>query len=190
MIASLKGILIEKNPPQIVVECNGVGYQVDVPMSTFYGLPNIGDEVFLLTEMIVREDAQLLYGFLSKTEKKLFRQLLKVSGIGAKIALAILSSMNVQEISNAIATQDVALLTKIPGIGKKTAERLVLELKDKVSAPDSFSSLVVAKTEVLQALVSLGFSDREAILAVKQLPDDIEPSEGIRLSLKKLAAKG
>ena len=138
MIATIRGKILQKNPPQVVVECGGLGYEIDVPMSTFYNLPNIGEEVFLETVMIVREDAQLLYGFLTAQEKSVFRQLLKVSGIGPRISLAMLSSMSAEDIGNAIANNEVGLLTMVPGIGKKTAERLVLELKDKMvvtSAP-------------------------------------------------------
>ena len=132
MIASVRGKILQKNPPQIVVECGGIGYEIDVPMSTFYNLPDIGEEVFLSTVMIVREDAQLLYGFLTAQEKEVFKLLMKVSGIGPRISLAVLSSMSAEDIGNAIANGEVGLLTKIPGIGKKTAERMVLELKDKV----------------------------------------------------------
>ena len=138
MIATIRGKILQKNPPQVVVECGGLGYEIDVPMSTFYNLPNIGEEVFLETVMIVREDAQLLYGFLTSQEKSVFRQLLKVSGIGPRISLAMLSSMSAEDIGNAIANNEIGLLTMVPGIGKKTAERLVLELKDKMvvtSAP-------------------------------------------------------
>lgn len=132
MIATIRGKILQKNPPQVVIECGGLGYEIDVPMSTFYNLPNIGEEVFLETVMIVREDAQLLYGFLTSQEKSVFRQLLKVSGIGPRISLAMLSSMSAEDIGNAIANNEIGLLTMVPGIGKKTAERLVLELKDKM----------------------------------------------------------
>lgn len=190
MIARLHGKLIEKNPPQIVIDCQGVGYEVDVPMSTFYNLPEIGEDLIILTEMIVREDASLLFGFLTKNEKNLFRQLLKVNGIGPRTALSMLSSMNAVELSNAIATEQVALLTKVPGIGKKTAERLVLELKDKVSATSIEESIIGTKKEILQALISLGFNEREARSSLKNLSDGIEVSEGIRLALQHLSKKG
>ena len=144
MIATIRGKILQKNPPQVVIECGGLGYEIDVPMSTFYNLPNIGEEVFLETVMIVREDAQLLYGFLTSQEKSVFRQLLKVSGIGPRISLAMLSSMSAEDIGNAIANNEIGLLTMVPGIGKKTAERLVLELKDKMpTPPKAFVSVCV-----------------------------------------------
>lgn len=169
MIATIRGKILQKNPPQVVIECGGLGYEIDVPMSTFYNLPNIGEEVFLETVMIVREDAQLLYGFLTSQEKSVFRQLLKVSGIGPRISLAMLSSMSAEDIGNAIANNEIGLLTMVPGIGKKTAERLVLELKDKmvVTSAPTVSSV---QTEVIQALVALGFSEREARGAAKNVP--------------------
>ena len=159
-----------------------------VPMSTFYNLPDIGEEVFLSTVMIVREDAQLLYGFLTAQEKELFKLLMKVSGIGPRISLAVLSSMSAEDI--AIANGEVGLLTKIPGIGKKTAERMVLELKDKVLVTAVSSPVSNVQSEIIQALTALGFSDREARLAAKQVPADVDASEGIRLCLRQLAQKG
>lgn len=189
MIASIRGKILQKNPPQVVVECSGLGYELSVPMSTFYNLPAVGEDVFLQTVMIVREDAQTLYGFLTEQEKAVFKQLLKVSGIGAKISLAMLSSMSAEDIGNAIANGEVALLTKVPGIGKKTAERLVLELKDKVVAT-TLTAVSSTQSEVIQALVALGFSEREARLAAKEVPSDVEASEGIRLCLRRLAQKG
>lgn len=186
MIATIRGKVLQKNPPQVVIECGGLGYEVDVPMSTFYNLPDIGREVFLETVMIVREDAQLLYGFLTAQEKSVFKQLLKVSGIGPRTALAMLSAMSAEDIGNAIAGGDVTLLTRVPGIGKKTAERLVLELKDKVVVT-AVSSTNSVQNEIIQALVALGFSDREARLAVKKIPVDVDASEGIRLCLRQLA---
>jgi Holliday junction DNA helicase RuvA len=134
MIARLNGLLIEKTPPLIVLDCVGVGYEVEVPMSTFYNLPEVGVKITLLTHMVVREDAQLLYGFGTEQEKSTFRQLLKVNGIGAKSALSILSGVSIDELVQAVSMQEVGMLTRIPGIGKKTAERLLLELKDKFSA--------------------------------------------------------
>ena len=190
MIASIRGKLLEKNPPQVIVECSGLGYEVDVPMSTFYNLPDIGEEVFLQTVMIIREDAELLYGFLTKNEKEVFKLLMKVSGIGPRISLAVLSSMSAEDAGNAIANGEVGLLTKIPGIGKKTAERMVLELKDKVVMTATSSPVSNVQSEVIQALVALGFSEREARLAAKQIPAEIEASEGIRLCLRQLAQKG
>ncbi len=190
VIASVRGKILQKNPPQIVVECGGIGYEIDVPMSTFYNLPDIGEEVFLSTVMIVREDAQLLYSFLTAQEKELFKLLMKVSGIGPRISLAVLSSMSAEDIGNAIANGEVGLLTKIPGIGKKTAERMVLELKDKVLVTAVSSPVSNVQSEIIQALTALGFSDREARLAAKQVPADVDASEGIRLCLRQLAQKG
>lgn len=190
VIASVRGKILQKNPPQIIVECGGIGYEIDVPMSTFYNLPDIGEEVFLSTVMIVREDAQLLYGFLTAQEKEVFKLLMKVSGIGPRISLAVLSSMSAEDIGNAIANGEVGLLTKIPGIGKKTAERMVLELKDKVLVTAVSSPVSNVQSEIIQALTALGFSDREARLAAKQVPADVDASEGIRLCLRQLAQKG
>lgn len=190
MIASLKGTILEKNPPQIVVDVQGVGYELDVPMSTFYNLPESGDEVFLKTVMIVREDAHLLYGFLTAEEKNLFKLLLKVSGIGPRTALAILSSMSPADFGSAVSSEEIGLLTKIPGIGKKTAERMVLELKDKVLPSSGSAPIENGQVEILQALCALGFSDREARSALKQVPQGAEVSEGIRICLKHLAQKG
>ena len=187
MIASLNGKLKEKNPPEVVVECCGVGYQVDVPMSTFYNLPELGENVQLYTAFIVREDAQLLFGFLKKAEKALFLQLLKVSGIGPRTALAMLSSMSVADLENAITNGESALLTKIPGIGKKTAERLVLELKDKIVASGPVTALTSSQADILSALTALGFNEREARTALKNLPEGVDTSEGIRLALVQLA---
>ena len=134
MIGRLSGILLEKNPPQLIVDCNGVGYEVDVPMSTFYNLPALGEPVALLTHMVVREDAQLLYGFGSAAERDVFRQLIKVAGVGARTALSILSGLSVADLAQAITLQEAGRLTRVPGIGKKTAERLLLELKGKLGA--------------------------------------------------------
>jgi len=187
MIARLQGKLLEKNPPQIIVDCHGVGYEVDVPMSTFYNLPDVGAEVVLHIQHIVREDAQLLYGFLTKNEKSLFCQVLKVSGIGPRTALSMLSSMSPAELSSAICNEETALLTKVPGIGKKTAERIILELKDKVVPMGATETISDNKAEMIAALVVLGFSEREASMAVKGLDADIDVSEGIRIALKSLS---
>lgn len=188
MIGRIKGILIESAPPRIVVDVHGVGYEIDVPMSTFYNLPAHGQEVTLLTQMIVREDAQLLFGFLSAEEREAFRLLLKVSGIGARTALSILSGLSVTDLVNAVAMQESALLTKVPGIGKKTAERLLLELKDKLTgtlADAGISSPAGSTmTDIINALIGLGYSEREARLAVKKLPEDTTVSDGIRLALQ------
>jgi Holliday junction DNA helicase RuvA len=191
MIGRLSGVLLEKNPPQLLVDVNGVGYEVDVPMSTFYNLPEIGGKVTLLTQFVVREDAQLLYGFLTAREREGFRQLVKVSGIGAKSALGILSGLSVDDLANAIVAQDAALLVRIPGIGKKTAERMLLELRDKfgfagmtaVSPGQPASS----SGDVLNALLALGYNEREALMATKSVPAGSNVSEGIRLALKSLS---
>jgi holliday junction DNA helicase RuvA len=192
MIGRLSGILQEKNPPQVLVDVNGVGYEVEVPMSTFYNLPETGGKVTLLTQFVVREDAQLLYGFLSQREREAFRQLVKVSGIGAKSALGILSGLSVDDLGHAIAAQDVALLVRIPGIGKKTAERMLLELRDKLTAGDTAAILsggqpAAAGNDVLNALLALGYNEREALAAIKQLPAGVSVSDGIRHALKQLS---
>ena len=190
MIARLNGLLIEKSPPIIVLDCGGVGYEVEVPMSTFYNLPEIGTKVNLLTYMVVREDAQLLYGFGTEQEKSTFKQLLKVNGIGAKSALSILSGVSIEDLMQAVSLQEVGMLTRIPGIGKKTAERLLLELKDKFGAAGLVTSGNQAKSathDVLNALIALGYNDREALLAVKQLPADVGVAEGIKHALKLLS---
>jgi Holliday junction DNA helicase RuvA len=184
-------LLLEKNPPQLIVDVNGVGYEVEVPMSTFYNLPEIGAKVTLLTQFVVREDAQLLFGFLTAREREGFRQLVKVSGIGAKSALVILSGLSVDDLAHAIAIQDVALLVRIPGIGKKTAERMLLELRDKftfVGNSGATTSQPASSTnDVLNALLALGYNEREALLAVKSIPAGSGVSEGIRLALKSLS---
>ena len=189
MIGRLSGTLAEKNPPQLLVDVNGVGYEVDVPMSTFYNLPGIGERVVLLTHFVVREDAQVLYGFLSHEERSTFRQLVKISGVGPRTALSILSGLSVNELAQAVSLQESGRLVKVPGIGKKTAERLLLELKGKLGAdlgaPVSLAS--DAHADIQQALVALGYSDKEAGLALKALPADVGVSEGIKLALKALA---
>lgn len=190
MIARLNGRLLEKSPPWIVVDCQGVGYEVEVPMSTFYQLPELGQPVQLLTHMVVREDAQLLYGFGSEQEKNTFKQLLKVNGIGAKSALSILSGVSVQELMRAVNQSEVAMLTRVPGIGKKTAERLILELKDKFTVTGSTSAQPVVKAatdDILNALVALGYHEREAAATVKLLPAEVSVSEGIKQALKYLS---
>jgi Holliday junction DNA helicase RuvA len=189
MIGRLSGLLLDKNPAQLIVDCNGVGYEVSVPMSTFYHLPSTGERVMLLTHMVVREDAQLLYGFGTAQERELFRELIKISGIGARTGLAILSGMSVNDLAQAVTLQDVGRLTKIPGIGKKTAERLLLELKGKLGADigaaangDNESS-----NDILSALLALGYSEKEALLAIKQVPAGSSVSDGIRQALKALS---
>ena len=189
MIARLTGVLAEKAPPFVLVDVNGVGYEVQVPMSTFYNLPELGARVTLLTQFIVREDAQLLFGFLTATERESFRELIKISGVGPRIALAVLSGLSAGELAQAVAAQEASRLVKVPGIGKKTAERLLLELKGKLDA-DMGSPTVAAsdsQSDILQALVALGYSDKEAAAALKSLPADVGVSEGIKLALKTLA---
>ncbi len=192
MIGKLTGTLLEKSPPQVLVDCHGVGYEVDVPMSTFYNLPAIGEKVSLLTHFVVREDAQLLFGFGSAEERNAFRQLLKITGVGARTALSILSGLSVADLAQAVTAQEAGRLVKVPGIGKKTAERLLLELKGKLGAElpaVAGASSVQNETQldILQALVALGYSDKEAQLALKALPSDVGVSEGIKLALKALA---
>ncbi len=191
MIGRLKGILLEKVPPLVIVDCHGVGYEVEVPMSTFYNLPALGDSVTLLTHFVVREDAQLLYGFGSDRERATFRQLLKVNGVGAKSALSILSGLSVDDLIQAVALQETGMLTRVPGVGKKTAERLLLELKDKFSVEGltnaSAGGSKSASGDVLNALLALGYNEREALAAVKQLPADIALADGIRQALKSLS---
>ncbi len=191
MIGRIRGTLLEKNPPEILVDVHGVGYEINVPMSTFYNLPDVGQEVTLLTHFIVREDAQLLYGFGTTKERAAFRQLIKISGIGARIALAVLSGMTVDALAQAVSKQESALLTRVPGIGKKTAERLVLELKGKISADLDGVTLAAApgdnRADVVAALVALGYSDREATAAAKKLSPDVSVSAGIREALKSMA---
>jgi Holliday junction DNA helicase RuvA len=189
MIGRLTGKLLEKTPPQVLVDVNGIGYEVEVPMSTFYNLPHTGEKVTLHTQFVVREDAQLLYGFLTERERATFRQLLKVNGIGAKSALGILSGLSVEELAQAITMQEAALLTRIPGIGKKTAERLLLELRDKIPATGTAAILSgglpqTSGNDVLNALLALGYNEREALAAVKQLPTGLSVSDGIRQALK------
>ena len=189
MIGRLHGLLAEKNPPQVLVDCHGVGYEVDVPMSTFYNLPETGQAVTLLTHFVVREDAHLLYGFTTAQERSAFRELIKVTNVGPRLALAVLSGLSVTDLAQAITSQEVARLVKVPGIGKKTAERLLLELRGKLGV-DMGSVQVLASTDNLhdigQALLALGYNDKEAAAALKALPADVGVSEGIKLALKSL----
>ena len=188
MIGRIAGVLAEKNPPQVVVVAGGVGYELDVPMSTFYLLPRTGEVVELLTHLVVREDAHLLFGFLSAGERTAFRQLLKVNGVGPKVALAVLSGLSVEDLARAVASDDAARLTAIPGIGKKTAERLVLEMRDKLPAVASaLRPAAQLSSDVLNALTALGYNDREAMAAVKGLPTDLPLADAIRQALKSLA---
>jgi Holliday junction DNA helicase RuvA len=191
MIGRLSGVLLEKNPPQVMLEVQGVGYEIDVPMSTFYNLPGVGERVTLFTHLAVREDAHLLYGFASESERKAFRQLLKISGVGARTALSLLSGMSVADLAQAVATQEAGLLTRVPGIGKKTAERLLLELKGKLgvefTAGVEVNRAAPASSDVLNALLSLGYNEKEAQYALKQLPLGVSVSEGIKQALKLLS---
>lgn len=190
MIGRLSGALLEKNPPQILLDCNGVGYEVNVPMSTFYNLPNLNEKVVLLTHLVVREDAHILFGFGTAEERNVFKELIKISGIGARTALSILSGMSVHDLSQAITLQDAGRLTKVPGIGKKTAERLLLELKGKLGADIGAPGAATggdATSDVLNALLALGYSDKEATLALKQVPAGSSVSDGIKLALKALS---
>jgi Holliday junction DNA helicase RuvA len=189
VIGRLTGILAEKSPPQVLVDVGGVGYEVDVPMSTFYQLPALGERVALLTHFVVREDAQQLFGFLTHDERATFRQLVKISGVGPRTALAILSGLSVTELAQAVSLQESGRLVKVPGIGKKTAERLLLELKGKLG-PDLARPASVAsdaQADIVQALVALGYSEREAGAALKALPPDVGVADGIRLALKALS---
>jgi Holliday junction DNA helicase RuvA len=191
MIGRLSGTLLEKNPPQLTLDVQGVAYEVDVPMSTFYNLPQNGERVTLFTHLVVREDAHLLDGFGTESERRAFRQLLKVNGIGAKIALALLSGLSVAELAQAVTLQETGRLTRVPGIGKKIAERLLLELKDKLGA-DITQAVGIhrpppATSDIMNALVALGYSEREAVAAVRQLPDGVAVADGIKQALKLLA---
>ncbi len=190
MIGKISGTLIEKHPPQVLVDVAGVAYEIDVPMSTFYHLPALGQPVVLYTHFVVREDAQLLYGFATQSERVTFRQLIKITGVGAKMALALLSGLDTAELAQAVASQNVAQLTKIPGIGKKTAERLLLELKGKLlDAPVAGTRPAPVGTgdDVLNALLALGYNEREAAGAVRQIVVSASVEDGIRSALKWLS---
>jgi len=189
MIGRLTGTLAAKTPPQLLVEVGGVGYELDVPMSTFYNLPPLGERITLLTHFVVREDAQQLYGFLTADERSTFRLLIKISGVGPRTALSILSGLSVSELAQAVAAQEPGRLVKVPGIGKKTAERLLLELKGKLgpdlSVPTSLAS--DAQADIVQALMALGYSDRDAAAAMRALPSAIGVADGIKQALKSLS---
>ena len=186
MIGRLSGKLVAKQPPQVLVDCAGVAYEIDVPMSTFYALPATGDPVTLHTHLVVREDAHVLYGFATLEERTAFRQLIRISGVGARTALAVLSGLSVGDLATSVAMQDATRLTKVPGIGKKTAERLLLELKGKI-AETLAKPAAGGSSDVLNALLGLGYSEKEALIAVKGLPAGIAVAEGIRAALKALA---
>jgi Holliday junction DNA helicase RuvA len=190
MIGRIHGKLLEKHPPQIVVDVQGVGYELDVPMSTFYQLPATGAEVSLYTHLVVREDAHQLFGFATEAERRAFRQLLRISGIGARTALSVLSGLSVADLREAVSSQDSGRLTKIPGIGKKTAERLLLELRDKLDAVAGASAAARGDgqlADITNALLALGYNEREAGWALKQLPAGLAVVEGIRQALKLLS---
>jgi holliday junction DNA helicase RuvA len=189
MIGRITGKLAEKHPPQVVIDAHGVGYEIDVPMSTFYNLPATGEMVMLHTQLIVREDAQLLYGFGTEEERKVFRQLLKISGVGPKLALSVLSGLSIGDLAHAVASKEAGRLTKIPGVGKKTAERLLLELKDKldVAITGRTEKPTSAGDDAMNALLALGYNDREAQQALKHIPEGLSLSESIRAALKSLS---
>ena len=190
MIGRIKGYLLEKTPPLILLDCQGVGYEIEVPMTTFFDLPDVGSEITLLTHLIIREDAHLLFGFATAAERQMFRQLIKVNGIGAKVALSILSSIGSSELAYAIEHDDINMLVKIPGIGKKTAERLVLELKDRLKNLNINTLVKKHAThieDIENALISLGYSAKDASMAIKLLPDNISINDGIRQALKSLS---
>jgi holliday junction DNA helicase RuvA len=190
MIGRLSGQLAGKAPPQVLVDVGGVGYELDVPMSTFFNLPGLGERVTLLTHFVVREDAQVLFGFLTAPERDAFRLLVKISGVGPRTALSVLSGLSVAELAQAVSLQDGARLVKVPGIGKKTAERLLLELKGKLgpdlALPTAAAAATDAGNDIVQALVALGYNEREAQAALKALPPDVGVSDGIKLALKAL----
>ena len=190
MIGRIQGKILEKIPPHILVDCNGVGYEIEVPMTTFYDLPEVGSEVVLLTHLLVREDAQLLFGFATDKERIIFRKLLKVNGIGAKASLSILGGMTVNELTHSIQTQDVNSLTKIPGVGKKTAERLILELKDKFSDTEFAASKNQGSSQlsdIQNALLALGYNQKDILTVTKDLGENITVNDGIKQALKLLS---
>ena len=190
MIGRIQGKILEKIPPYILVDCNGVGYEIEVPMTTFYDLPEVGSEVELLTHFLVREDAQLLFGFATDQERIIFRKLLKVNGIGAKASLSILGGMTVNELTHSIQTQDVNSLTKIPGVGKKTAERLILELKDKFSDTEFATSKNQGSSElsdIQNALLALGYNQKDILTVTKDLDENVTVNDGIKQALKLLS---
>jgi len=191
MIGRISGMLLDKTPPLALIDCNGVGYECEVPMSTFYLLPQLGEKVTLFTHFVVREDAQLLFGFGTHQERLMFRQLLKVNGIGAKSALAILSGLSIDELIQAVSLQEAGLLTRVPGIGKKIAERLLLELKDKFTLDSALSmkgsGITSMSQDVLNALIALGYNERESLNAVKSLDSNSSVNDGIKQALKYLS---
>jgi len=193
MIGRLSGTLLDKSPPSLLLDVNGIAYEVDAPMSTFYGLPAVGERAILLTHLVVREDAQQLFGFSTARERSAFRALIKISGVGARTALSVLSGMSVDELAQAVTLQETARLTRVPGIGTKTAQRLLLELKGKLGASldgagaATSAGMAPAETDILRALLALGYSEREAVPAARQVPPGTGVAEGIRIALKTLA---
>jgi Holliday junction DNA helicase RuvA len=190
MIGRISGILLEKNPPQLLVDCGGVGYEVDVPMSTYYNLPQLGEKVTLFTHQAIREDAHLLFGFGNANERAVFRQLIKITGVGARTALGILSGMTIGDLAQAVTLQEAGRLVKVPGIGKKTAERLLLELKGKIGADIGATGGAPrddTQSDILNALLALGYSDKEALAALKNMPAGASVSDGIKFALKALS---
>lgn len=191
MIGRLSGVLLEKQPPHVLMDVHGIGYEIDVPMSTFYDLPAVGAQTTLYTHLVIREDMHLLFGFATESERQAFRQLVKISGVGARTALALLSGLSVSDLYHAVSTQDSGRLVKIPGIGKKTAERLLLELRDKLdTASIKIGQITVTPnndSDILNALFSLGYNDREANWAIKQIAADATVSDGIRQALQLLS---
>ena len=194
MIGSLRGRLTMKQAPSVIIECHGVGYEVETPMSTFLELPRIGDELFLFTHLVVREDAQMLYGFATEEERALFRMLIRISGVGAKMGLAVLSAMSVDGFRRCVEYEDAASLVKVPGIGKKTAERLIIEMRDRIDKPSARSGATRveteagAKSEAVDALISLGYKPREVQKLIGELDVDGKSAEDIiRLALRQVA---
>ncbi len=191
MIGRISGVLLEKQPPQLLLDVQGIGYEIDVPMSTFYDLPAIGEQTTLFTHLVIREDVHLLFGFATETERQAFRQLVKISGVGARTALALLSGLSVSDLHHAVVTQDSARLVKVPGIGKKTAERLLLELRDKLKSDTINMDRTMAApnndSDILNALLSLGYNEREAGWAIKKINTESSVSDGIRQALQFLS---
>lgn len=191
MIGRITGILLEKHPPQVLLDVQGIGYEIDVPMSTFYDLPATGVQATLYTHLLIREDVHLLFGFATESERQTFRQLIKITGVGARTALALLSGLSVTDLNRAVGEQDSTRLIRVPGIGKKTAERLLLELRDKLGTLetdlDQSSSKPTNDSDILNALLSLGYNDREAGWAIKQTASNATVSDGIRQALQLLS---
>ena len=191
MIGRITGILLEKHPPQVLLDVQGIGYEIDVPMSTFYDLPATGVQATLYTHLLIREDVHLLFGFATESERQTFRQLIKISGVGARTALSLLSGLSVTDLYRAVGEQDSTRLIRVPGIGKKTAERLLLELRDKLGTTGTDLNQSSPKrtndSDILNALLSLGYNDREADWAIKQIASNATVSDGIRQALQLLS---